>query len=204
MAGTTPCSVLSAYSYGVVADSHRLPEHQMAWFISARRFKVKQAAGIAARIFSCSWSKCGRWDCLDQRTNIRCKNQSAKTRQMWRGSKRKASSIPAFSFSRDCALIIWNRTSQYHPAKHDAIGPNTAKLYTWLHLSSARMTLSAFVSAVPPIFRSNPCCILSNAAITRRAHFLPSGFMVSRYPRASNRQREPPPQVPVPTLAYSQ
>ena len=25
----SPCSVLGAYSYGVVADSHRLPEHQI-------------------------------------------------------------------------------------------------------------------------------------------------------------------------------
>ena len=33
-----PCSVLGAYSYGVVADSHRLPEHQMIRTIASTCF----------------------------------------------------------------------------------------------------------------------------------------------------------------------
>jgi hypothetical protein len=34
----SPCSVLGAYSYGVVADFHRLPEHQMFWTIESAMF----------------------------------------------------------------------------------------------------------------------------------------------------------------------
>lgn len=41
VAGNSPYSVLGAYSYGVVADSHRLPEHQMNWTIVSVCFEVK-------------------------------------------------------------------------------------------------------------------------------------------------------------------
>jgi hypothetical protein len=38
----TPGSVLSAYSYGVVADSHRLPDHQIDSLKSFRMCNVKE------------------------------------------------------------------------------------------------------------------------------------------------------------------
>ena len=41
------CSVLGAYSYGVVTDFHRLPEHQMVWTIGFDPIKVKPSFSTA-------------------------------------------------------------------------------------------------------------------------------------------------------------